>query len=77
MEKQNIQAQKSTVEFTPMILLCYFLGIFGIHRFYADRIGTGILMLLTLGGFGLWTMVDFVMIATANFKDGNGRVIKS
>lgn len=77
MEKQNIQAQKSTVEFTPMILLCYFVGIFGIHRFYADRIGTGILMLLTLGGFGLWTMVDFVMIATANFKDGNGRVIKS
>lgn len=77
MEKQNIQAQKSTVEFTPMILLCYFVGIFGIHRFYADRIGTGILMLLTLGGFGLWTMVDFVMIATGNFKDGNGRVIKS
>lgn len=77
MEKQNIQAQKSTVEFTPMILLCYFLGIFGIHRFYADRIGTGVLMLLTLGGFGLWTMVDFVMIATGYFKDGNGRVIKS
>ncbi len=63
--------------FVPMILLCFFLGGLGVHRFYAGKIGTGILMLLTLGGFGIWTIVDFIMIVTGNFKDGEGKPVKS
>ena len=39
--------------FVPMILLCFFLGGLGVHRFYAGKIGTGILMLVTFGGFGI------------------------
>jgi TM2 domain-containing membrane protein YozV len=63
--------------FVPMILLCFFLGGLGVHRFYAGKIGTGLLMLVTFGGFGIWTIVDFIMIVTGNFKDGDGMPVKS
>jgi len=63
--------------FVPTILLCFFLGTFGIHRFYVGKIGTGILMLLTLGGLGIWVLVDFIIIATGGFRDASGRLIKA
>ena len=63
--------------FVPMILLCFFLGGLGVHRFYAGKVGTGILMLITFGGFGIWTLVDLIMIATGNFKDAEGLPVKS
>ena len=50
-------------------LLCFFLGGLGIHRFYVGKAGTGILMILTLGGLGIWIIIDFVMIVTGGFKD--------
>jgi len=48
-----------------------------VHRFYAGKIGTGLLMLVTFGGLGIWTIVDFIMIVTGNFKDGDGMPVKS
>lgn len=54
------------------VLLCFFLGVFGVHRFYAGKTGTGVLQLVTLGGFGLWALVDLVLLATGNFRDGDG-----
>lgn len=63
--------------FVPTILLCFFLGTLGIHRFYVGKVGTGILMLLTLGGLGIWTLVDFIIIVTGGFKDSAGRYIKA
>lgn len=62
--------------FVPTILLCFFLGVLGIHRFYAGKIGTGILQLVTFGGLGIWTLIDFVVIVMGNFKDAQGRPIK-
>lgn len=69
--------EKSEKGFVPTLLLCFFLGGFGVHRFYAGKIGTGILMLLTLGGLGIWTIIDFVIIACGSFKDGQGLPIKN
>jgi TM2 domain-containing membrane protein YozV len=63
--------------FVPAILLCFFLGTFGIHRFYTGKIGTGLLQLVTFGGLGLWTLIDFIMIVTGNFKDKAGLPIKA
>lgn len=62
--------------FVPAILLCFFLGALGVHRFYVGKIGTGILMLLTFGGLGIWTLIDFIIIVTSNFRDKQGRVIR-
>jgi TM2 domain-containing membrane protein YozV len=59
------------------LLLCWFVGIFGVHRFYTGYKGLAVLQLLTLGGCGIWVLVDFIMIAIGNFKDAEGNVIKS
>jgi len=67
----------SQKDFVPTLLLCFFLGIFGVHRFYVGKIGTGILMILTLGGLGIWSLIDFIMIACGKFTDKEGKLIKS
>jgi TM2 domain-containing membrane protein YozV len=66
----------SEKDFVPAILLCFFVGMLGAHRFYVGKVGTGILQILTFGGLGFWVMVDFIMIATGNFKDKQGLPIK-
>jgi TM2 domain-containing membrane protein YozV len=62
--------------FVPTVMLCFFLGALGVHRFYVGKIGTGIVQLLTFGGLGIWALVDFIMVVTGNFKDAQGMTIK-
>ena len=69
--------QVSDKGYVPAILICLFLGGLGVHRFWVGKIGTGILMLLTFGGLGIWALIDLVMIITGKFTDKEGRVIKS
>lgn len=59
----------------PAFLLCFFLGAFGAHRFYVGKIGTGILQIITLGGFGIWALIDFIMIIVGAFTDKQGNKI--
>ncbi|WP_424769360.1 TM2 domain-containing protein [Paenibacillus sp. sgz302251] len=67
---------KSEKSFVAALLLCLLLGGFGIHRFYVGKIGTGILQLITLGGFGIWSLIDLVVIIVSKFKDKQGLLIK-
>jgi TM2 domain-containing membrane protein YozV len=57
------------------LLLCIFLGNIGIHRFYTGHIGIGIAQVLTLGGCGIWTLVDLIFIATDKFTDSDGNAL--
>jgi TM2 domain-containing membrane protein YozV len=55
------------------VLLCFFLGWLGAHRFYVGKVGTGLLMLFTLGGLGLWMLADFIFVSCGVFRDKDGR----
>jgi TM2 domain-containing membrane protein YozV len=59
----------------PAFLLCFFLGVFGAHRFYVGKVGTGILQLLTLGGLGFWALIDLIIIIVGAFTDREGNKI--
>lgn len=59
------------------LLLCIFFGYLGVHRFYVGKIGTGILQLITGGGCGVWTLIDFIMIILGSFTDAEGNPIKA
>jgi len=72
MESVQVYSPKSRL---AALLLCWFLGWLGIHRFYVGKTGTGILMILTVGGLGIWIIVDLVLIITGSFKDINGLVV--
>ena len=51
------------------LLLSFFGGVFGLHRFYVDKPRTAIAMLLTFGGLGVWYLYDLVLIAAGEFRD--------
>ncbi len=57
------------------VLLCFFLGSLGIHRFYVGKVGTGILYIFTFGLFGIGVLVDFIMILCGTFKDKDGNAV--
>jgi len=58
------------------LFLCFFLGVFGVHRLYVGKIGTGIIWFFTLGLFGIGWLVDFIMILLSKFKDSKGYPIR-
>ena len=96
--RRNSHAEKKIL---PAFLLCLFVGCLGAHRFYAGKVGTGILLLFTwilfifttvIGttsdiagihvlwvvsglGFGIWILIDFIMIIIGSFTDGDGAKI--
>ncbi len=49
------------------------LGVFGAHRFYLGHIGIGIGQFLTLGGCGIWQLIDIIQIFTGKMTDSEGR----
>ncbi|MCK9575055.1 MAG: TM2 domain-containing protein [Clostridia bacterium] len=59
-----------------LAVVCFFLGVLGVHRFAVGKIGTGLLYLFTAGLFGIGWIVDFVMIIMGKFTDASGNFIK-
>lgn len=68
LEKEGISEKDKIVS----LLLCICLGMLGVHRFYVGKTITGVLMLITAGGLGIWWWIDIIMIVSDNFKDAKG-----
>ncbi len=57
------------------LLLCLFFGGLGVHRFYTGHVGAGIIQVLTVGGFGIWWLLDVVSIARGRYRDRAGNLL--
>lgn len=68
---ERVSEKKRLVAF----LLCHAVGFLGIHRFYVGKTGTGILQILTLGGLGIWVLIDWIVILAGQFRDYDGNLL--
>ena len=67
-----MEEQTSDKDWTTLLILSVLLGGLGVDRFYAGHIGLGVLKLLTLGGCGIWSLIDIILVAIGNFTDADG-----
>ena len=65
----------NSIDWLALFLLTFFVGVLGVHRFYVGKIGTGVLMLITLGGLGVWFLVDLLLVVTGQFTNEDGQKI--
>jgi serine/threonine protein kinase len=68
-----VTVEASDKRILPAFLLGLFFGVFGAHRYYVGKIGTGLLQLFTCGGFGIWAVIDWILILCKVFTDKQGR----
>ena len=71
----NSNTPGSDSQWVVTLLLAFLLGVIGAHRFYVGKTGTGILMLLTFGGLGIWLLIDLTLIVTGQFTNKDGEKI--
>jgi hypothetical protein len=67
---------ESTKEWIICLLLSILFGMWGAHRFYVGKTGTALLQLLTLGGLGIWYVIDIILILVGEFTDSEGKRIQ-
>ena len=66
----------SDKEWLTAVLLSFFLGGLGVDRFYLGYTGIGVAKLLTLGGCGIWALIDFILIVMRSVPDSQGRPLR-
>ena len=67
-----MEEQTSDKDWTTLLILSVLLGGLGVDRFFAGHIGLGVLKLITIGGCGIWALIDIIMVATGKFTDADG-----
>lgn len=87
--QEQVQSEEATLEAAApaaagggksqlvALILCAFVGGLGIHRFYLGYVWQGIVQLLTLGGCGIWSLIDFIRIITGSLKPKDGEYAKT
>ena len=76
MNEVIIRSETSDKNFFLLLVLCFLLGVFGVHRFYCGKIKSGIFMILRIGGLGIWALADFIIACFGEFTDAVGKKIK-
>ena len=76
-ERDGSKTISSEKDWVVTLVLSILVGGLGIDRFYSGSILLGVLKLFTLGGLGLWVLIDIIMLVTGNYKDGDGNPIVS
>ncbi len=66
----------SDKDWTTALVLSILLGSLGVDRFYLGYTGLGVVKLLTLGGCGIWSIIDIIQIATKKMPDAQGRPLR-
>lgn len=74
--KQRKSKKPEGASWMTTFLLAFFLGGLGVDRFYTGRIGLGIFKLITIGGLGLWALLDLLLLLTKNYKDSDGHHLR-
>ena len=68
--------EKSATNGLVLFIVCWLLGVLGVHRFMVGKIGTGLIWLFTGGLLGFGVLIDLIMILIGSFKDKEGKVVK-
>jgi hypothetical protein len=71
-QAKQIPGVFSSKSYVTTLLLSFFFGVLGVDRFYLGHVGVGLGKLFTFGGLGVWALIDFILVATKNVKDGQG-----
>ena len=75
-QTENVVDESIPQDHLSTLLFAYFLGLFGIHRFWTGYYAIGTVQLLTLGGCGIWTIIDVVSLCFNKYKDAQGRALR-